>query len=231
MPVRRATLTATLAVAAAALPAGSASAAGILQPGALVETDTGRCTLNFAYTGTGADNKGEVYVGTAAHCVEGVGQQARDADGEAFGTVALQGDPAVNAEDYAFIKVDPEDRSRVLAQVKGNASYPTGVTTAGETSFGDTLQASGFGLIFDSLPLLRERRIGLLSSDTATEYRAIAPVLFGDSGGPIVHTRTGKALGIVSRLCVGSLCTVEGPTVEGALAKAAARGLSLQIRT
>jgi hypothetical protein len=37
-------------------------------------------------------------------------------------------------------------------------------------------------------------------------------------------------MGIVSRLCVG-LCTEEGPTVQGILAKARARGFALALRT
>jgi hypothetical protein len=38
------------------------------------------------------------------------------------------------------------------------------------------------------------------------------------------------SLGIVSRLCIG-LCEEEGPTVEGILAKAAAAGFSVTVRT
>ena len=45
-----------------------------------------------------------------------------------------------------------------------------------------------------------------------------------------MHVGTGKALGIVSRLCVG-VCSEEGPTVQGILAKAASRGFSVTLRT
>jgi hypothetical protein len=45
-----------------------------------------------------------------------------------------------------------------------------------------------------------------------------------------VHIGTGKALGIVSRLCAGA-CSEEGPTVQGILAKAASRGFSVTLRT
>ena len=41
---------------------------------------------------------------------------------------------------------------------------------------------------------------------------------------------TGRALGIVSRLCAGT-CSEEGPTVQGILAKAASRGFSVTLRT
>lgn len=214
-----------IVAAVSAVGASSASAAGTLQPGALVESDTGSCTLNFAYT-SGAN----VYLGTAAHCVDAPGQAVRDGDGDEFGTVALMGDPDSNADDYAFIEVDAADRARVSPQVKGSPQYPTGVTTPAQTQTGDTLALSGYGTGFSLLALTRERRAGVLISDDANEYRTVAPLIFGDSGGPIVHARTGRALGIVSRLCVG-LCTEEGPTVQGTLTKAAARGLPLRLMT
>jgi hypothetical protein len=70
----------------------------------------------------------------------------------------------------------------------------------------------------------------VLSYDDAEIHTLTGPVLFGDSGGPFAHVRTGKALGIVSRLCVG-LCSEEGPTVQGLLAKAAARGFVVTMKT
>ena len=88
------TAVATLAVAAA-LP-GTAAAAGTLQPGAYHETDAGSCTLNFVYEGNGT-----TYLGTAAHCVERVGQTVQDIDGETFGTVAFIGDANTTEWDFA----------------------------------------------------------------------------------------------------------------------------------
>ena len=64
----------------------------------------------------------------------------------------------------------------------------------------------------------------------AESHEVIAPLIFGDSGGPLVHVASGKAYGIVSRLCIG-VCEEEGPTVEGLLAKAAARGFTVTLRT
>ena len=40
-----------------------------------------------------------------------------------------------------------------------------------------------------------------------------------------------KALGIVSRLCGAGACSEEGPTVQGILAKAAAAGFPITLRT
>lgn len=58
----------------------------------------------------------------------------------------------------------------------------------------------------------------------------VGRLIVGDSGGPLVHIPPGKAYGIVSRLCVG-ICEEEGPTVEGLLAKAAARRFTVTLRT
>jgi hypothetical protein len=126
--------------------------------------------------------------------------------------------------------VDAEDVGRVSPAVKGHPTYPRGVTSSTQTAVGDQLQLSGYGVGFGSTQPTQEQRRGTLQFDDADEYTAAAPLIFGDSGGPIVHIPTGQALGIVSRLCVG-LCTEEGPTVQGILAKAAARGLSLTLRT
>jgi hypothetical protein len=204
-----------------------APAAGAqIQPGAYHETDAGSCTFNFAYSGGG-----ETYMGTAAHCVEAVGQPVRDEAGRTVGEVALIGDEAATETDWAFVRILPAYAAEVSAAMKGNPTYPrTGFTRSGETSTGDRLQYSGYGLGFDLTAPTRERRFGLLTYDDEAVYTTLGTLIFGDSGGPIVHVPTGKALGIVSRLCIG-LCEEEGPTVEAILSQAAAKGLPLTLRT
>ncbi len=222
---RRLLTTLTAAAAAAALAPSTASAAVTLQPGAYHETDAGSCTLNFVYTGGGT-----TYVGTAAHCVSAVGQRVRDIEGVEFGAVAFIGDANTTEWDFAFIRVDTEDLGRVSPAVKGHPAFPTGSTTAADTLLGDSIQLSGYGLGYDTTPITQEQRKAVLSGDDASVYTVIGPIHWGDSGGPLVHIASGKALGIVSRLCVGA-CSEEGPTVEGILAKAAARGFSVSRRT
>jgi hypothetical protein len=218
-----ATLTTTLAVAVVAPSA--ASAATTLQPGAYHETDAGSCTLNFAYSGNG-----KTYLGTAAHCVSSVGQRVRDIDGTEFGSVAFIGDQDSTEWDFAFIEVDAEDVGRVSPAVKGHPSYPKGATTAAETFTGDSIQLSGYGLGYGTTQPTQEQRTALMGFDDAEIYTVSGPIHWGDSGGPLVHIATGKALGIVSRLCAGA-CSEEGPTVQGILAKAASRGFSVSLRT
>ncbi|HVF32051.1 MAG TPA: trypsin-like serine protease [Acidimicrobiales bacterium] len=200
-----------------------------IQPGDEIATSVGGCTLNFIYDGTG-NLAGKVYGGTAAHCVSSVGQDVQLGSGETFGDVALIGDEDSTVADYAFIEIRPDFVARVRAAMKGHPSYPTGVATASETSVGDTVQLSGYGLGFGLTGPTQERRVGVISYDDADEHQVVAPLIFGDSGGPLVHIESGKAYGIVSRLCIG-VCEEEGPTVEGLLAKAAARGFTVTLRT
>jgi len=219
-------LTAILAAMALAIALpGAAQAAVTLQPGAYMETDVGSCTLNFAYAGSG-----KTYLGTAAHCVASIGQPVRDIDGTAFGKVAFIGDQNVTQKDFAFIEVDPEDLGRVSPAVKGHPQYPTGSTVPGDTLNGDSIQLSGYGLGYDTTPTTQEQRQAIMGFDDNELYDVTGPIHWGDSGGPLVHVRTGKALGIVSRLCAGA-CSEEGPTVQGILAKAAAAGFPVTLRT
>jgi hypothetical protein len=207
-------------------PAGAAQAAQTLQPGAYHETDAGSCTLNFAYTGP----SGETLLGTAAHCVDRVGQRVRDLDGVEFGSVSFTGDPDVTEWDFAFIKVDAEDVARVSAAVKGHPQYPIGYTVPADTTLGDEIQLSGYGLGYGTTKPTQERRRAVFMSDDHEWYSVTGPIHWGDSGGPLVHIRTSKALGIVSRLCVG-VCTEMGPTVQGILDKARNRGYTVTLRT
>jgi Trypsin-like peptidase domain len=225
MHLRRTLISAAVAIAVAAALPTTASAAVTLQPGAYHETDAGSCTLNFAYAGNGT-----TYLGTAAHCVASIGQRVRDIDGTEFGSVAFIGDADATEWDFAFIAVDPEDAGRVSPAVKGHPAFPKGFTTPAETLTGDSIQLSGYGLGYGTTPTTQEQRRAIMGFDDAELYTVTGPIHWGDSGGPLVHIGTGKALGIVSRLCAGA-CSEEGPTVQGIIAKAASRGFSVSLRT
>lgn len=220
------------AVLATAFAASAAPAAAQdpIQPGDYMKTNGSACTLNFAYDGTGK-HAGKTYMGTAAHCVGKVGDDVALQDGTVFGDVALIGDENATARDYAFIHVRPEYVGRVSPALKGHPTIPRGgYTRAAETKFGDLIQQSGYGIGANFTSVTREKRQSVLTYDNAEMHRILGFSIFGDSGGPYVHLPSGKAFGIVSRLCIG-LCEEEGPTVEGLLAKAAARGFTVQIRT
>jgi hypothetical protein len=212
------------AIAAVCAPA-VASAAATIQPGAYHSTSVGSCTLNFIY-----DGGGKTYAGTAAHCVTSIGEPVKDIDGVTFGNVAYIGDQNTTTRDYAFIEVNAASLSRVSAAVKGWPAFPKGYTVPTDTARGDQIQLSGYGLGFGTTKSTQENRKAVMGYDDSSLYDVTGPIDWGDSGGPLVHIATGKALGIVSRLCLG-ICSEEGPTVQGLLADAAAHGFAVTLRT
>jgi hypothetical protein len=219
-----------VAIATGAVLAPSAGAAGeLIQPGAYSQSGDAACTLNFVYDGTGPV-AGRTFIGTAAHCVSAVGDDVALSSGEAFGDVAVIGNADTTQPDWALIEIRPEFLNRVSAGVKGHPEYPTGVTTPQDTAEGDLVQLSGYGLGFDMVDVTQEQRVAVMGYDDDELYDVVGPIDFGDSGGPLVHVASGKALGIVSRLCVG-VCTEEGATVQGVLAKAAEAGFPITLRT
>ena len=210
--------------------AAPAAAQDPIQPGDYMESGGSGCTLNFVYDGTG-NHLGRTFLGTAAHCVGKVGDDVALEDGTVFGDVAMIGNEGTTEDDYAFVEVRPGFVGRVSPALKGHPSLPRGgFTRASETAVGDRIQQSGYGIGTSITSVTREQRQSLLTYDDAEMHRILGYSIFGDSGGPYVHLPTGKAFGIVSRLCIG-LCEEEGPTVEGLLAKASARGFTVQLRT
>lgn len=221
---------AVLALAAVVVPGAPASAAnGLLQPGDYMVAGGSACTTNFVYDGSGT-TAGKVYIGTAAHCVTSVGQDVADINGTVWGDVALIGDANAAAPDYALIEVRAAHVGRVSAAVKGHPSYPRGVTSPAQTTLGDQVQISGYGLGYSTTNVTQERRLAVVMSDTATTHNVSGPIHFGDSGGPLVHVATGTAYGIVSRACVNA-CTETGPMVGNVLTLAAQRGFAVTLRT
>jgi hypothetical protein len=200
-----------------------------LQPGAMLQTGAGQCTLNFVFDGAGA-NAGRTFIGTAAHCGEEVGQEAMDIDGEVFGRFAFIGQAGEALTDYAFIEVAPEHLGRVDPAMKGHPEFPTGVTTADETEMGDLIQMSGYGVGFGETQPTQESRQTVLQSDDADIFTLSGPSVNGDSGGPFVHVATGKALGLVSQYGFQYVATDVGPTIEGVLKKAAKAGFPVTLR-
>lgn len=220
---------ATLAAGAVLVPLQPASAAITIQPGMYMVAGNLACTTNFVFDGTGSYGN-RVYVGTAAHCVTHVGQDVSDGS-TTWGDVALIGNAGSFQHDWAFIEVRGGFASGVTAAVKGYPTYPTGVATPADTAMGDQVQISGYGLPFSFTNVTREERLGVLNAHSTTYHSLFGPIIHGDSGGPLVHVKTGKALGIVSRLCAGDgICTEIGPSVEGMVTAAAGQNLTVTLR-
>ena len=233
----------TMVVASLAVAAPTNAATPVVHPGDYMESSIGACTLGFAFNGTGS-KAGNVYFATAAHCVDHVNEDIRLLSGTIIGDVAAIGNAATTAADWALIKVRDQYEGGVRGAVRGHPTFPRGYTKPSETAQFDLVRFSGYGMGFDLLPLTRESRLGLLGSDSGETYDLIGLDTFGDSGGPVMHDKTGKALGLVSRgcgialvvitvplVCPGPIATSLGPTVQGILAKAAAKGFTVSLRT
>lgn len=233
----RVRLPAAVLAAAVLVLAGTPSQAQTtaIQPGAsIVNEGGGQCTLNWVYDGTGA-HAGSVFVGTAAHCVDRVGEVITLQTGT-FGTPLLQiGEVAFISRtlDYSLIRVFEQNLSLVDPAMKGHPSIPTGVSTTETANLGDLIQLSGNGVGFHATTLSQEERVGVLHFNDGREWSALGPVTPGDSGGPAGNiTDSNRALGIVTVLCVGITCSgAGGVSLEGLLQDAAAAGFTVTLRT
>ena len=216
-------ISAIIAVAASLAPGGARAAETLIQPGAEVFSSVGQCTLNYVFR-----NGGTLYIGTAGHCSQHVGDVMTDANSGRIGTVAFRiqsGD-----DDFTLIQIDPARYGEVSSSVR-NWGGPTGSTVSTETSIGDIVLLSGYGVGFSVLDQTRGRP-GILADDTPTAYFAELPAIFGDSGGPVIEASTHKALGIVSGIGVTvPPSTLLGPTVEETLNTLAAHGFPVQLVT
>jgi hypothetical protein len=196
-------------------PARAADA--LIQPGA----PTTGCTLNFVFE----DADDRLYIGTAGHCTS-LGARAKDGNGDEFGTVVYQA--LTNYTDFALIRIDAARYDDVSPSMRAWGG-PTGMTSYTETTVGDRVLLHGFGIVFGETEPTRSRP-GVLVSDTLNRYHADLPAIFGDSGGPILHAATGRALGFVSGID-GSPTTLYGTTVEWAIAELARAGINVTVKT
>jgi hypothetical protein len=201
----------------------SVPAATPLQPGMYISTPVGSCTMGFVL-----DSPTTVYMATAAHCVSQVGDRVSTIDGTSIGRAALIGSADGPSTDWALIAIDSAYASRVKGSVIGHPTMPTGFNT--QSNFGDEVLYSGYGIPWEVAPATRTDRFGYMVSQDKSTYELIGSDTWGDSGGPIMLAKSGQAMGLVSRFCFGA-CTSEGPTVQGIIAQAAAKGVALKLRT
>lgn len=213
----RARLLLTLVAFAALLPGTAARAAvanAPIQPGAIIFTDTGQCTMNFMYR----DGAARLYASTAGHCVGEIGGRSSDENGDGFGTTVFQVD---GTHDFALIRIDPARYADVSPQMRIWGG-PTGFTTSDMTMVGDVVLQHGYGIGYGSNDVTRPRR-GALEWDTYFGFGFAGLASFGDSGGPALHMATGRAIGFVNGLG-GPTSLVSGSTIEYFLIRAAEAG-------
>lgn len=208
-----------LSLAFAALAPAASVAEAPIQPGAQLGDF---CTLNFIFA-SGANR----YVGTAGHCVA-KDEVARVAGSRIGITVFSRDDDTL---DFALIKIDPGKLGDIDPSVRGIGG-PTGVATRSHTAVGDSVSFHGYGLLLGDIGATRTRS-GILMNHGASTYAANMPAVNGDSGGPVIHARTGRALGIVARYGTTGFppSTDVGPTIEFVLGALAAANLSVTLVT
>lgn len=205
-----------------------------IRPGVVVTAAGSQCTSNFLYT----DNRGDYYLGTAAHCFSPDSNSGIDpcvAQNEALGTeVEIQNAAFVGSlvysswqtmkeaneeagsgiclgNDFAVIKLDRRDHDNIhpAARVFGG---PTALFK-GSGNPGDGVFTYGQSPLNFGLTQAKQGTIESLSEDGWIYTVTLdSPGVPGDSGSAVLH-ESGQAIGILSTLgaCVG-LCA---PTSNG----------------
>jgi hypothetical protein len=171
-----------------------------IRPGSQLGT---YCTFNFIFHQEAYATAGEpapvpeVYIGTAAHCTDAVGERVSVGGFGEIGTVVYDSDEAGSAVDFSLIRIDDHLVGQTNPQMRGFEG-PRGVVTPASLSVGDLVHVYGYGVGVGALEETRPRS-GILTESNQDEYMADMPAVNGDSGAPLLHDETGYALGIISR--------------------------------
>ncbi|MGV0624578.1 hypothetical protein [Mycolicibacter minnesotensis] len=150
--------------------APAASASVTVSPGDTITLDgTRSCTLGFIASNS-RDDKLAV---TAGHCSKHSGEVVT-AGGHRIGrVVAHAGDPSSARGPFGA----------TLIQLDAGVSTNGKFRKVGSAKVGETVEQSG--------------QFGTVTSSTTSVFRATTPGIPGNSGGPVVNTRTGTLVGIL----------------------------------
>lgn len=209
----------------AAAPAGTGGCPGV-RPGALLETPTGFCTMNFLFR----DRDGTRYIATAGHCILGgegertwarKGPKARDTAGRVIGSFAYA--TLGDERDFALIRLRRATDARPRMCRFGGPTTIDRSLRRGPAA----LQTYGQGVLTGDLSPARS--LFALSLADPRHVFATGAAAPGDSGGPVTLRRGDGALGVLVTVgvhfgdsladsgAVGILRT--GPLLERAAAK------------
>ena len=200
------------------------------------------CTANWIYLGTGK-LRGQQFIGTAKHCVSGVGEPVYLTDGPfpvSFTPTLRIGKVAYvsHALDFALVSIDRANFKYVDPSMAGYPNVPQRVGTSADTNVGDICQFSGHGVGFDGQQQTEQSRFGLLSYSDRDQQYCDGLVSNGDSGGPVADTTAGNAaIGIVDTVGVafvgsaGASAGEGGVALAGLLADAARHSFPIKLRT
>lgn len=204
-------------------PAGgsawAAEPAATIRPGVQVTSDTGQCTSNFLFV-----DDANVYVGLAAHCVEGlkIGALLDIASGAATGTLAYSSwltMDDVNEKDadtreyndFALVLLPPEARG-VASPSMRHFGGPTDLAASSEVVQGDKVLTYGNSGLRGGLdPAAWHEGYVLETSAWTTTAYTVTPGIPGDSGSGVL-TADGRALGILVTLTIAPTTGSNGIT-------------------
>jgi hypothetical protein len=170
MSVRSAFAALALGAGLALVGAPTACAAVTLSPGDTITLDGVRsCTLGFIASNAREDKLAV----TAGHCSKRSGEIVTVGGHRIGKVVAHAGDPASAHGPFGATLIALD------AGVHTNARF----RRVGSARVGDTVEQSG--------------HVGQVTSSTTSVFRATAPGIPGNSGGPVVNTRTGTLYGLL----------------------------------
>lgn len=187
-------------------PKGEACRAAI-RPGAQM-THPYRCSFNFLFTDGEA-----LYIGTAGHCTEKLGERVNASGVGSFGEVVYrvsQGGP----DDFALVEIDQDKVSLAEPTVCG-VGGPS-ATNDGHYPSGEAVYEYGWGFATGVHPGARERVHRAFNN--STEFPSWNGVgSGGDSGAPVI-TDTGRAYAVHTAghaLVAGISSPFAGVVLEG----------------
>jgi hypothetical protein len=163
----------------------------------------GYCTFNYVFyeqvypTDTEPNPVPDVYIGTAGHCTDELGERVSLEGFGQVGTVVYDSDEVDSGVDFSLIQLDPAMVGKTNPQMRGFPG-PKGAITVNMLEVGDRVDVYGYGIVFGEREETRPR-FGVLTEWNQDEYMADMPAVNGDSGAPLLHDESGFALGIISR--------------------------------
>lgn len=175
-------------------PPVSSNCPGI-RPGALMTSPAG-CTMNFVFRN--GPSGGDRYIGTAGHCVGGIGQRVSLSGVGAMGTVVYVGrdDPDYDYRllDFALVKVDAARVSQVNPAMCHWGGPTSMVAPPPLFAHAVPVVHYGHGIVTGTFKETKARR-GLAFWWGSLNFWFLGAVAFGDSGSAVM-TMDGAAAGV-----------------------------------
>ena len=214
-----------------------------LRPGSRIKPSD--CTVGFLYV----DPVKEVYyLGTAAHCTDSADGTTLDGTGTRvvledpdtggdfgeIGTVVYDSDGPIpiapglddpsGGVDFSLIQLDP-GINLIANPQEISLQGPTGYLSCADLVAGDSVAFYGHGTVFSATGLLMSRVGTVLRCNPFENHAEVGiPVYGGDSGGPLLHQGSGKAIGHCSASLAAVPAYMIAPTMDFVFSSLAAAG-------